>query len=263
MLPTTADGTPLCFLDEHRREPHAWVKLWKHHAAQPEADEINRVAAELGEPWLDRYGGKISSEWFFPKALQILREAPAIVPGRGPAHRGRRLGHLAAHRGRDPEQLHGRLQGALVGGGRLPRSGLLRRPRSRVPRRGRREDVADDRPSRRGRRRPDRAGGRLDGPPAGYRRSRSRTSTPTSPSRPPSVTAARLARRDHGHEHLPPRPVDSAPRGARHVRRRPRRRRARPVRVRGRPGVGRRPVRLVRRARRAARRTTRRPAPAA
>ncbi len=77
MLPTTADGTPLCFLDAHRREPHAWVKLWKHHAAQPEADEINRVAAELGEPWLDRYGGKISSEWFFPKALQILHEAPA------------------------------------------------------------------------------------------------------------------------------------------------------------------------------------------
>ena len=77
MLPTTSDGTPLCFIDEHRREPHAWVKLWKHHAAQPEADEINRVAAELGEPWLARYGGKISSEWFFPKALQILREAPA------------------------------------------------------------------------------------------------------------------------------------------------------------------------------------------
>ena len=77
MLPTTRDGTPLCLVDDHRREPHAWVKLWKHHAAQPEADEINRVAAELGEPWLDRYGGKISSEWFFPKALQILREAPA------------------------------------------------------------------------------------------------------------------------------------------------------------------------------------------
>jgi L-ribulokinase len=78
MLPTTADGTPLCFLDAFRREPHAWVKLWKHHAAQPEADDVNRVARELGEPWLDRYGGKISSEWFFPKALQILREAPGV-----------------------------------------------------------------------------------------------------------------------------------------------------------------------------------------
>jgi L-ribulokinase len=78
MLPTTADGTPLCFLDGFRRKPHAWVKLWKHHAAQPEADDINRVAAEMGETWLARYGGKISSEWFFPKALQILREAPEI-----------------------------------------------------------------------------------------------------------------------------------------------------------------------------------------
>ena len=78
MLPTKADGTPLCFLEEFRRGPHAWVKLWKHHAAQPEADDVNRVAAEMGETWLARYGGKISSEWFFPKALQILREAPEI-----------------------------------------------------------------------------------------------------------------------------------------------------------------------------------------
>jgi L-ribulokinase len=78
MLPTTADGTPLCALDELRRRPHAWVKLWKHHAAQPEADLINAVAAERGEPWLPRYGGKISSEWFFAKALQILREAPDV-----------------------------------------------------------------------------------------------------------------------------------------------------------------------------------------
>jgi L-ribulokinase len=78
MLPTTSDGTPLCLLDELRRQPHAWVKLWKHHAAQPEADRINAVAAERGEPWLERYGGKISSEWFFAKALQILDEAPEV-----------------------------------------------------------------------------------------------------------------------------------------------------------------------------------------
>ncbi len=78
MLPTRADGTPLCFLPEYRQEPHAWVKLWKHHAAQPEADRINRVARERGEAWLKRYGGKISSEWFFSKSLQILNEAPHI-----------------------------------------------------------------------------------------------------------------------------------------------------------------------------------------
>lgn len=78
MLPTKADGTPLCVLPEYRDNPHAWVKLWKHHAAQPEADHLNAVARERGEPWLSRYGGKISSEWFFPKALQILNEAPEI-----------------------------------------------------------------------------------------------------------------------------------------------------------------------------------------
>ncbi len=78
MLPTLADGTPLCLLDELRREPHAWVKLWKHHAAQPEADRINAVARERGERWPARYGGRISSEWFFPKALQILDEAPDV-----------------------------------------------------------------------------------------------------------------------------------------------------------------------------------------
>lgn len=78
MLPTTSDGTPLCMLDRYRDNPHSWVKLWKHHAAQPQADRINAVARERGEAWLQRYGGKISSEWFFSKALQILEEAPAI-----------------------------------------------------------------------------------------------------------------------------------------------------------------------------------------
>jgi L-ribulokinase len=78
MLPTTADGTPLCELPELRREPHAWVKLWKHHAAQPEADRINDLAETRAEPWLPRYGGRISSEWFYSKSLQILDEAPAV-----------------------------------------------------------------------------------------------------------------------------------------------------------------------------------------
>jgi len=78
MLPTKLDGTPLCALSEYRSNPHAWVKLWKHHAAQPEADHLNAVARELGEPWLSRYGGKISSEWFFPKVLQILHDAPEL-----------------------------------------------------------------------------------------------------------------------------------------------------------------------------------------
>ena len=78
MLPVKADGTPLRALPEWVDNPHAWVKLWKHHASQPQADQINETARQMGESWLNRYGGKISSEWFFSKALQILQEAPAI-----------------------------------------------------------------------------------------------------------------------------------------------------------------------------------------
>jgi L-ribulokinase len=78
VLPIKADGTPLCFLEEYRNNPHAYVKLWKHHAAQPHADRINALAHARGETWMPRYGGKISSEWMLAKALQIIEEAPEI-----------------------------------------------------------------------------------------------------------------------------------------------------------------------------------------
>jgi L-ribulokinase len=78
MLPTLSDGTPLSTLPQWKDNPHSWLKLWKHHAAQPEADQINDTARRMDQEWLDRYGGKISSEWFFSKALQVLQEAPDI-----------------------------------------------------------------------------------------------------------------------------------------------------------------------------------------
>ncbi|MEU1268737.1 ribulokinase [Streptomyces sp. NPDC005799] len=78
VLPVLADGTPLCDLPEYAARPHAYVKLWRHHAAQGQADRINALAAERMEPWLERYGGKISSEWEFAKALQVLEEDPGI-----------------------------------------------------------------------------------------------------------------------------------------------------------------------------------------
>jgi L-ribulokinase len=78
MVPTTAEGTPLSELAEFAERPHAYVKLWRHHAAQPQADRINELAAKREESWLPRYGGLISSEWEFAKALQILEEDPAV-----------------------------------------------------------------------------------------------------------------------------------------------------------------------------------------
>ncbi len=77
-MPTLADGTPLSQLPEFAARPHAYTKLWKHHAAQPQADRINDLARKRDEGWLRRYGGKISSEWEFAKALQILEEDPVV-----------------------------------------------------------------------------------------------------------------------------------------------------------------------------------------
>ncbi len=77
-LPVLADGTPICEVDGFRDRPHAYVKLWKHHAGQAQADRINEVARERGEPWLPRYGGFISSEWEYAKALQLLEEDAEI-----------------------------------------------------------------------------------------------------------------------------------------------------------------------------------------
>ncbi|MGG3449259.1 ribulokinase [Domibacillus aminovorans] len=78
ILPLDKLGNPLCFDQKWESNPHSWVKLWKHHAAQGEADEITQLAKEREEEFLSLYGGKISSEWMFPKILQILKEAPEI-----------------------------------------------------------------------------------------------------------------------------------------------------------------------------------------
>jgi L-ribulokinase len=77
-MPVLADGTPLCRLPEFAERPHAYPKLWKHHAAQGQADRITALAEERDEPWLARYGGRISSEWEFAKALQVLEEDPEV-----------------------------------------------------------------------------------------------------------------------------------------------------------------------------------------
>jgi len=78
MMPIDEQGTPLCLKPEWRQNPYAWVKIWKHHAAQPEANRLNEIARERGEKWLPRYGGKISSEWLFPKIWETLNKAPQV-----------------------------------------------------------------------------------------------------------------------------------------------------------------------------------------
>ena len=78
MIPVREDGTPLCYLEEFKSDPESYVKLWKHHAAQNQADRINAVAIERNEPWLSRYGGKVNSEWELPKIMEVYYKSSKV-----------------------------------------------------------------------------------------------------------------------------------------------------------------------------------------
>lgn len=78
MLPALRDGTPLCKTDRFTSEKYAWPKLWKHHGAKTQTAKINELARTRREPWHARYGGIIGLEWFFPKILETLENAPAV-----------------------------------------------------------------------------------------------------------------------------------------------------------------------------------------
>ena len=78
LIPVKADGSPLCFDERFKDDPHAYVKLWKHHAAQPEADRLNEAAERFAPQILERLGGKTSSEWLFPKIMEVLDKSPEV-----------------------------------------------------------------------------------------------------------------------------------------------------------------------------------------
>ena len=78
LMPVYADGAPLCFSDKFKNEPHAYVKLWKHHSAQPYADRFNEELAKQAPELLARYGGKTSAEWLFPKIMETVDKAPEV-----------------------------------------------------------------------------------------------------------------------------------------------------------------------------------------
>ncbi len=78
LLPVKKDGTPLCKLEKFRDIPNAWPKLWKHHGAQHYAEQIEEYAKE-NTTWLKEYfGNSVSSEWVYPKILQVVKEAPEV-----------------------------------------------------------------------------------------------------------------------------------------------------------------------------------------
>ncbi|MFR9287975.1 FGGY family carbohydrate kinase, partial [Varibaculum cambriense] len=78
LVVTDQAGTPLCEKEEFKNNPHAYIKLWKHHGGQDQADRIVALAKERNEPWLGRYGGVLSSELALPKMLELYEKAPEV-----------------------------------------------------------------------------------------------------------------------------------------------------------------------------------------
>ncbi|MDR2122773.1 MAG: ribulokinase [Flavobacteriaceae bacterium] len=74
ILPTDEKGTPLCEFPEFSNRPHAYVKLWKHHGGNDQAERLLQVAKERNEWWLPRYGGLLSSELALPKVLETFEK---------------------------------------------------------------------------------------------------------------------------------------------------------------------------------------------
>lgn len=74
VFPIRSDGTPLCFLPEFEGHPNAYIKLWKHQAAQDKADKITSLASAWKVEWLQYFGGKVSATWLLPKVLELLEQ---------------------------------------------------------------------------------------------------------------------------------------------------------------------------------------------
>lgn len=78
IIPVDAAGRPLCEYEEFRSNPHAWLKLWKHHGAVAQSESFAEAARQSNPQWFQKCGGIISSEWFLPKAFEIAEQAPQV-----------------------------------------------------------------------------------------------------------------------------------------------------------------------------------------
>ena len=79
MVVTDEHLVPLSWKEEHKDNPHAYVKLWKHHGAEEEADAIRAIGNSSDQDWLSHYGYNVTSEWMIPKILELKNKAPELL----------------------------------------------------------------------------------------------------------------------------------------------------------------------------------------
>lgn len=75
VLPTDKDLTPMCMLKEYKNDPHAYVKLWKHHAKEEYTQKILECAKKYDETLLSVSGNTVTSEFLIPKLYETFCES--------------------------------------------------------------------------------------------------------------------------------------------------------------------------------------------